>query len=191
MSENQSESPETALSGQPAAPDASVGLLEEAYEELKAVAGAVFRRERGDHTLQPTALVHEAWMRLAGQRDARWTGKAHFLVVAAEVMRRLLVDHARKRATLRRGGDAEHLAIDADLLPGPESEVALVDLDDALERLQSLDPERALVVVRRVFGGMTNAEIGQAEGVSERTIERRWRAACAWLAKDLRSGARD
>lgn len=165
-------------------------LLEEAYEELKAVAGAFFRRERGNHTLQPTALVHEAWMRLIEQRGTEWAGKAHFLAVASEVMRRLLVDHARKRATQRRGGGTEHVSVDADLLPGSGAEVELIELDEAIARLQQLDEERATAVVRRVFGGMTNAEIAEAEGVCERTIERRWRAGRAWLARELRSERR-
>lgn len=188
MSEPDDSSGETPQDGGFSQGDAvPAAFLEEAYEELRAVAGAFFRRERGNHTLQPTALVHEAWLRLSEQHGAEWTGKAHFLAVAADVMRRLLVDHARRHDARRRGGGAQHLSLDADLLPGPGGEVALIELDEALQRLQALDEERAEVVVRRVFGGMTHAEIAEAEQVSERTIERRWRAGRAWLAKELGS----
>ena len=156
------------------------------YEELHAIADHLMRGERVSHTLQTTALVHEAYLRLVGDREARWEGRAHFLRVAAKVMRAVLVDHARRRKAAKRGeGRAPSKALD-DLVIRYESDVLdLLDLDAALERLTEQDEQLARLVELRFFGGLTIAETADAMGVSTPTIERGWRTARARIMVDL------
>jgi RNA polymerase sigma factor (TIGR02999 family) len=162
-------------------------LLLHVYEELRRQAARQLRRERPDHTLRPTALVHEAYLRLAGQRRADWESRGQFFAVAAQVMRRVLVDHARERAAAKRPGSrlrvelAEGLAVEAP----PDADVLAVD--QALRELADLDPRRARMVELRFFGGLTGEETAAALGVSEATVTREWRLARAWLLRRLRA----
>lgn len=166
---------------------ASERLLPLVYEELRGLATARMSAESAGHTLQPTALVHEAWLRLSGAADRRWQDRAHFFRVAAMAMRRILVDHARQKARLKRGSNPVRLdLLDIDLATTePDERVLLVD--HALTRLEQLDPEGARVVTLKFFGNYTMGEIAGILGVGERTIERRWtyaRARLMQLIKD-------
>lgn len=159
-------------------------LVPDVYRELRAVAGALLRRERPDHTLQATALVHEAYLRLAHLDPDRWNDRAHFFRVAARAMRRILVNHAERRGRLKRGGDRHRMTLFESDAVG-NGGVDLVELDDALERLGGTDASLARVVELRFFGGCTNAEVAETLGVSTRTVEREWRLARAWLRAEL------
>lgn len=150
------------------------------YDELRRVAAAQMRRERADHTLQPTALVHEAFMRLSGLRDIEWRDRAHFFGSAARVMRRILVDHARKHRAAKRGGGRKHQLDDA--LPLTDDQAReLSDLDNALQDLEQLDPRQSLVVELRYFGGLSVPETAEALSISPATVKREWAVARAWL----------
>ncbi len=155
------------------------------YDQLKAVAENYFRRQPANHTLQPTAVVHEAYLRLVDEPNARWNSRAHFLAVAAKAMRHILIDHARHRKTARRGGDCEQRTLVESLTPAPESAVDLLVLDEALTRLTELSERMARVVELRYFGGLTVEEVAQVIGVSKRTIEGDWETARVWLAREL------
>jgi RNA polymerase sigma factor (TIGR02999 family) len=161
------------------------------YERLHRMARGYMRSERPGHILQPTALVHEAFLRLVDTRDLAWTDRAHFFAVCARVMRRILVDAARARAAIKRGGQgdrAEHsTAIDLDQLsaPGTEMSVQLCALDEALNTLATMDPRRAQVIELRFFGGLTVEETAQVLEISPQTVMRDWRLARAWLAREL------
>jgi RNA polymerase sigma factor (TIGR02999 family) len=161
------------------------------YQQLHRMARRYLRTERRDHTLQPTALVNEAFLRLVETRDLEWTDRAHFFAVSARVMRRILVDAARSRAAIKRGGRAvraEHTtAIDFDDLPTPGADVStqVCALDEALDRLARLDPRRAQVIELRFFGGLTVEETGRILQISPQTVMRDWRLARAWLAREL------
>jgi RNA polymerase sigma factor (TIGR02999 family) len=160
------------------------------YQQLHRMARAYMRRERPGHTLQATALVNEAFVRLVDSRDLDWTDRAHFFAVCARVMRRILVDAARSRAAVKRGGHverAEHsTAIDFDRLATRNDMTAqLCALDDALTSLARLDPRRARVIELRFFGGLTVEETGQVLQISPQTVMRDWRLARAWLAREL------
>ncbi len=162
------------------------------YEELRRLAGAFMAREAAGHTLQPTALVHEAYLKLARETRARFSGRAHFLAVGAQVMRRLLIDHARRRGSVKRGLGWQRVTLGRagdPLMPeamGPEE---LLGLDAALERLARLDERQARIVTLRFFGGLTTAETAEAVGVSTRTVEADWRHARAWLRVELSGSA--
>jgi RNA polymerase sigma-70 factor (ECF subfamily) len=158
------------------------------YAELKRRAGAQLARERGSHTLQPTALVHEAFLRLVDQRSARWQNRAQFFAVAAQLMRRILVDHARARAADKRGGDAVRISLDdaGETPVSPETDVLFVH--QALERLAEQDERQARVVELRYFGGLSNGEAAAVLGVSEITVKRDWAMARAWLYRELTTG---
>lgn len=160
-------------------------LLTVVYADLRARAGSMMRREAPNHTLQPTALVHEAWVRLVAQSQVDWQGRSHFFALAARMMRRVLVDHARSRLRGKRGGGRSRL--DLESLDGltPEHDPVLVALDDALETLAALDPKQAELVVLRYFGGLTMEEAAQALGVSKRAAEAEWTLAKAWLRREL------
>jgi RNA polymerase sigma factor (TIGR02999 family) len=162
-------------------------LLEALYAELHSLARRQLAAERADHTLQSTALVNEAWIRLVDQTRVQWQSRAHFLAVASQAMRRILVDYARKTRSQKRGGDTPRLSLTAAENVGvsPNEQVDVLDLEDALERLQAEHPEHAQVVEMRFFGGMTAKEAAEALGVTERTAERRWRFARAWLYRAL------
>jgi RNA polymerase sigma-70 factor, ECF subfamily len=166
------------------------------YEQLHRMARGYMRNERPGHTLQATALVNEAYLRLVDTRDLDWTDRAHFFAVCVRVMRRILVDAARSRAAIKRGGQAdraEHTtAINVDDLPtrGAEITTQVCALDDALNALAQIDPRRAQVIELRFFGGLTVEETGQVLQVSPQTVMRDWRLARAWLARELSPAGR-
>jgi len=155
------------------------------YDELRRLASIYLSRERTDHTLQATALVHEAYMQLVDQTRVNWQSRAHFFGVAAQLMRRILVDHARNQGAQKRGGNAQVLSIDDSIGMASVSEVAFDELDEALTRLQALDADQAKIVELRFFGGLTVEEVAEVMGVSTATIEREWRMARAWLHQQL------
>ena len=156
-------------------------LLPLVYDELRGLAAARMASESAGHTLQPTALVHEAWLRLSGPGERRWQDRAHFFRVAAMAMRRILVDHARQKSRIKRGGNPVRVDLaDIDLaVSSPDERVLLVD--QALDRLEQLDPAGARVVTMKFFGNYTTAEIAGILGVGERTVERQWTYARARL----------
>lgn len=164
-------------------------LLPIVYGELRRLAEAQLRRERPDHTLQATALVHEAWMKLAGQERADVRDRGHFLALAAMAMRRILVNHAEAKRAQKRGGGGEKRTLFEAASVLEEKSEDLLALHEALERFAAVDPEKARIVEMRFFAGLSNEEVAQALGVSERTIERGWRIARAWLANELGLGA--
>ena len=157
------------------------------YDELRKLAASALRHERSDHTLQPTALVHEAYLRLADEPTARWENRSHFMAVAARAMRRILVDHARKHKAVKRGSGAVRLSLD-DLeraATSPSDAVDLVALDDALGRLANLDPRQARIVELRFFGGLSVEETAAVVDASARTVKRDWQLARAWLKREM------
>lgn len=160
-------------------------LLPLVYDELHALARRQLRGERPDHTLQPTALLHEAYLRLVGS-DVAWEGRVHFLAVAAQVMRHILVDHARARARAKRGGGAERVTLDEALSSVADRPDDLLALDEALERLGAFDERKARVVELHYFGGLTYDEVAGALDVSPATVDRELRLAKAWLYRELR-----
>ena len=158
------------------------------YEELRKIAAARMARESPGHTLQPTALVHEAWLRLIKAEDQTWQNRAHFFGAAAEAMRRILVDHARRKAGLKRGGGQQRLNIeDLDLAEATPDEKILL-INDALEELERVNPERARVVVLKFFAGMTNVEVAETLQVSKSTVDRHWECARTWLVQKIQRG---
>jgi RNA polymerase sigma factor (TIGR02999 family) len=159
-------------------------LLQLVYSELREMAQARLRHEPAGLTLQTTALVHEAYLKLLPRREGTWGGREHFLAAAGEAMRRILVDHARGRHRLKRGGDMVRVELnDAAMLRDNRE---LIELDDALERLKAIDPLGANIVTLKMFSGMTEAEIAAASATSERTVRRHWVFARAWLVRELR-----
>ncbi len=166
-------------------------LLPVVYEDLRALAERELRNEYSDHTLQPTALVHETYVRMLGQQRVVWQNRAHFLGVAAQAMRRILVDHARAKHSIKRGGGQRRLSLDAELHYDETHATDLIDLDDALTRLANLYPDKARVVELRFFGGLTTEDIAAVLNVTTRTIERHWHFARAWLFRDLSPSATD
>jgi RNA polymerase sigma factor (TIGR02999 family) len=150
------------------------------YGELHQRAAGYLRRERRDHTLQPTALVHEAYLRLVDQRAA-WKNRAHFLAVAAQMMRRVLVDHARRRKMAKRPGRWVRVRLDERVAEMPAPDVELLDLDAALTRLAAFDPRKSQIAELRFFGGLSLEETGHVLGLSIASVERDWQAARAWL----------
>lgn len=155
------------------------------YDELRRLAAARLRRERKDHTLEPLSLVHEAYLRLVDQQRTEWANREQFFAVSARIMRRVLIDHARRHVSSKRGGAAQRLAIEnMDQLPAHRSSDWL-DLDDALHRLADWDPEQSRIVEMHFFGGLTHEEISSALGLSVPTVIRRWRLARARLYRYL------
>jgi len=169
--------------------DAAGELLALVYEELHRLAGSFLAGERRDHTLQPTALVHEAWLRLNGDTPHAWHNRAQFVAVAARAMRRVLLDHARRRAAQKRGGSGERVPLDDTLEAFERGGLHLLDLDEALGRLEALDPELVRLVELRFFAGASNEEVARTLGVSTRTVERGWSTARSWLRAELGPGA--
>lgn len=164
---------------------ASERLAAAVYDELHKLATAQLRQERGGHTLQPTALVHEAFMRLVGGSATEFDSRAHFFGAAAQAMRRILVEHARARRTQKRGGDARRVPLDsADPCVDDGAEQVLA-VNDALERLSAVDERKRQVVEMRFFAGLSVEEIADALGVTPRTVQRNWTAAKAWLAREI------
>jgi RNA polymerase sigma factor (TIGR02999 family) len=155
------------------------------YAELRRLAGRYLGRERPGHTLQATALVHEVYLRLVPQADATWEDRGRFVGIAAHIMRRILVEHARSRRRLKRGGDAQRLPLEQDVAAVDADADRWEDLDRALDRLATLDPRQAKVVELRYFGGMTVEEAARVLGVSEKTVKRDWSVARAWLRREL------
>jgi RNA polymerase sigma factor (TIGR02999 family) len=164
-------------------------LLAAAYPELRRIAAAHLRREREGHTLQPTALVHEAYVRLVDQRDVEWQNRAHFLGIAAQAMRRILVDHARRRQAGKRAGGLTRVTLDDAWMSPKERDVELVALDDALSTLAARDVELSRLVELRFFGGLTIEETAEVLGVSTATVERDWAVARAWLRREMSGGS--
>ena len=166
--------------------EASEQLLGLVYGELHELARGFMGGERGEHTLQPTALVHEAWLRLHGDDTPEFADRAHFMALAARAMRRILIEHARRRdAQKRGGGSVAREPLDEALAAYEHRSADLLALDEALEELEELDPQLVCIVEQRFFAGATNGEVAQVLGVSERTIERGWKTAKAWLRTRL------
>jgi RNA polymerase sigma-70 factor (ECF subfamily) len=175
---------------------ASDSLVRLVYGELRRQAGLALRREKQGHTLQPTALVHEAWLRLGDQHDAKWESRAQFFAIAAQMMRRVLLDHARTRRALKRGGGAVQITLggadDASAAQGaraiegtPLDAVDVIALDDALARLAALDPQKARLVDLRYFAGLSIPEAAEVLGISTATVGREWAVARMWLRREL------
>jgi RNA polymerase sigma-70 factor (ECF subfamily) len=170
--------------------DALNELLPHVYAELRRIADRQFRMERIDHTLQPTALVNEVYLRLVDQRQVDWQDRAHFFGVAAQVMRRILVDHARRHSANKRGDGVRCVSIDEAKEVASSSEIPVLALDHALDRLEKVDPELAKIVELRAFGGLTIEEAAHVLSVSPSTAKRDWRTAKAWLNRELGSEGR-
>ena len=160
-------------------------LLDYVYDDLRALAGRRMSAERASHTLQPTALVHEAFLRLIGQDRADWPSRAEFLGLAAEAMRRVLIDHARARAADKRGGEWKAVPLDDLSAIAWEDDRELLALDEALRKLAGVQPRQARVVELCYFGGLTQEEAGRLLGVSRDTVKLDWRFARAWLNREL------
>ncbi len=165
--------------------DATETLAQRTYKELRALAGALFRSQPDGHTLQPTALVHEAFLKLARAANSEWSGREHFLAVAARAMRQVLASHARKRRTDKRGWGRTRVTLTGIAASDLATSVDLVELDAVLSELEKLSPRQAQIVECRIFGGLTFPEIAVALEVSLATVEKDWRRARAWLAAEL------
>ncbi|HWW84051.1 MAG TPA: sigma-70 family RNA polymerase sigma factor [Vicinamibacterales bacterium] len=165
--------------------DALAALVPLVYDELRKLAARYLRRERPDQTLQATALVHEAYLRLVEQRAVQWQNRAHFLGIAAQAMRRILVSRARASNASKRGSGALELPLDGVALVTPQQPVDLVALDAALEHLAGIDAQQSRIVELRFFGGLTVEEVGEVLGLSTSTIKREWRLAKAWLRREM------
>ena len=163
-------------------------LVPAVYRELRRMAARYLRRERSQHTLQPTALVHEAFLKLVDQRDVRWQNRAHFFGVAAQLMRRVLVDYARERAAGKRGGGVGRLPLEDALAIGASNQIDIIAVDDALNRLARVDPDQVRLVELRFFGGLTIEETAEVLGWSSGSVKREWTVARAWLQREI-SGA--
>jgi RNA polymerase sigma factor (TIGR02999 family) len=164
---------------------ASTDLLPLVYDELRRLAAARMAREAAGHTLQATALVHEAWLRLVREEGQIWENRGHFFGAASEAMRRILIENARRKSRLKRGGDQERVDIaDVDLADATPDEKLLL-INEALRELEAENPERARVVVLKFFGGLTNKEVAEAIGIAERTVNRHWLCARTWLLLKL------
>lgn len=167
-------------------PNAASKLMPLIYDELRRLAGSYMRREREDHTLQATALVHEAYLKLVEQRSVNWQNRAHFFGVAAQLMRRILVDHARGHLRQKRGGENQKVSLDEALVFAETQADELVAVDDSLKQLAKIDPRQARVVELRFFAGLNVDEAADVLGVSAKTIKREWSVAKAWLYADLK-----
>jgi RNA polymerase sigma factor (TIGR02999 family) len=165
--------------------NAAAKLMPLVYDEFRALAARQLRRERPDHTLQPTALVNEAYLRLIDQTRVDWQGRTHFFAVGAQAIRRILVDHARQRKRQKRGGGAGRVVLDDDVALAPQRSEEILALDEAMQKLAELDPRQAQIVEMRFFGGMSVEEVAQVLGVSKRTVEGDWTMARAWLLREL------
>lgn len=160
-------------------------MLPLVYDELRRLAAHYINRERSDHTLQPTALVHEAYMRLVDQRNVDWKNKAQFFGVAAQMMRRILINYARDRAAAKRGADVQRVSLSMALEAFEQPDVNLLALDDALKELTKLDERKSQIVELKFFGGLTIEEIAEVLQVSHATVEREWAMARAWLYRAM------
>jgi RNA polymerase sigma factor (TIGR02999 family) len=161
-------------------------LMPLVYDELHKQAARYLRRERPNHTLQTTALIHEAYMKLVDQREANWESRTHFFAIAAQAMRRILIDHARARRQEKRGGDNVTLALDdAALIITDERNIDLLALDEALDRLAEIDGQQVRIVELRYFSGLSLEETAEALGISRATVAREWSVAKTWLRREL------
>jgi RNA polymerase sigma factor (TIGR02999 family) len=163
------------------APAASAELLSLVYEELRRLAAIRMAQESAGHTLQPTALVHEAWLQLVGSGDRNWQNRAHFFGAAADAMRRILIDKARRKARIKHGGGQTRLNIEEVDLAQTTADDNVLLINEAVEALKKEDPEQARVVVLKFFAGLTNEEVAENLGISERTARRQWECAKAWV----------
>jgi len=171
------------------AAEANQRIFTATYQELRRLAAHLMRAERDGHTLRPTALVHEAFLRLVDGRQIAWTSRAHFFGIAARAMRQVLVDHARRRSARKRGARWTHVTLDEAMSApdgDPDAGLEILSLHEALEHLSSLDGRMAHVVELKVFGGLTMEEVAGALGVSKRTAENDWTVARTWLSRELR-----
>lgn len=166
-------------------PKAAEELLDLVYQELRQLAASKMAREAPGHTLQPTALVHEAWLRLVSHEERKFANRTHFFAAAAQAMRRILIDRARKRSTQRRGGSNEYVEFEEEMVAKPEDDAQLLALNDSLEKLALKHPLSAKVVEMRYFVGMTNEEIAELMGVSASTVKNYWTFAKAWLHNEI------
>ncbi len=171
----------------PGQPHSGEELLPLVYEELRRLAAAKMADESGTQTLQPTALVHEAWLRLNGPSQPRWQNRAHFFGAAAEAMRRILIERARRRSRLKHGAGSEHVDIAGIDLPRSAPDERLLAVNEALAQLEKEDQAKARIVLLKFFGGLTNAEVAETIGVAERSVERQWAFARVWLLRAMRS----
>lgn len=167
--------------------EAAAKLISIVYDELRRLAGAYMRRERSDHTLQTTALVHEAYLKLVEQRSVNWRNRTHFFGIAAQAMRRILVDHARGHLREKRGGGLQAVPMDEALVFAPEQSEEFLKLDAALERLTKLDPRQGKIVELRFFGGLTVEQTADLLSISPMTVKRDWSMAKAWLHGELKT----
>ena len=161
-------------------------LMPIVYDELRRQAARYLKHERQGHTLQTTALVHEAYVRLIDQAGVRWQNRAHFYGIAAELMRRILVDHARKRHAAKRGGDIVKLTLNEEVQAASEQNPDIISVDEALGKLAVVDQQQARIVELRFFGGLTVEETAEVLGISDRTVKRDWSVAKAWIRRELR-----
>ena len=168
--------------------DALEALMPLVYKELKRLAGSYLRRERPDHTLQSAALVNEAYLRLVDQTQTRWQNKAHFYGIAAQMMRRVLADHARGHNAAKRGAGMPELELNEAVAQAQARSVDLVDLEEALQKLEKLDPQQGKIVELRFFSGLSIEDTANVLGISPATVKRDWAAARAWLFREV--GAR-
>jgi RNA polymerase sigma factor (TIGR02999 family) len=160
-------------------------LLPLVYEELRHLANAYLRRERDGHTLQSTALVHEAFLRLVNQHEVQWQGRAHFFGIAAQMIRRILVDHARAQGAAKRGAGAVRLELGEALAVAQQRDLDLIALDDALERLAIMDERQSRIVELRFFAGLSVEDTADVLGISTATVKREWSSARAWLFREV------
>jgi RNA polymerase sigma factor (TIGR02999 family) len=161
-------------------------LLPVVEMELRRIAHNYMRRERGNHTLQTSALVNEAYVKLIDQRDVRWQNRSHFFALSAQIMRRILLSHARDRVAQKRGAGADHVELDDAVILTKEKSAELIALDDALEKLAKFDKTKSRIVELRYFGGLTLEETAEALGIAPVTVSVNWRLAKAWLAREIR-----
>ena len=165
----------------------AAALLPLVYDELRRLAYARMALESSGHTLQPTALVHEAWLRMVGNNDRTWQNRAYFFSAAATAMRRILVEHARRKGRLKHGGGQQRMNIDELELTGVEPDERILAVEEALKELEMANSVRAQVVVMKYFGGMTNKEVAEAMGIGERTVDRHWACAKVWLFERIQA----
>ncbi len=162
-------------------------LMPLVYDELRRLAAARMALESESQTLQPTALVHEAWLRLVGNGDRTWKNRAYFFAAAAEAMRRILIERARRKARLKHGGGQQRLNIEELELSETTPDEKILLIDEALQQLEREQPEQGRIVVLKFFGGLTNKEVAEALGIGERTVDRHWVFAKAWLYRAIRA----
>ncbi len=166
-------------------------LMEIVYDDFRKLAGVYLSDETRSNTLQPTAVVHEAFVKLVNQANVDWRGRSHFFAVGATAMRQILVDHARKKSAQKRGGDRQRVALDEHLALSPQRDEDVLALEEALQKLSEIDPRRAKIVEMRFFAGMTEEEVAIALDMSKSTVEKQWAATSRWLRRELSEDPRE